>query len=254
MATGKRSPHDPFLDGNNVSYIASGYFPNKELEKILPGAMSIPSDEVMAKEYPMVKKMEGMHPFLLMLSKCNDVKPLGASYVLPQYKELLFYFPVIYTHKKKEQQLCSYVPVLYLDYFVGVLGGLTFGLRKQYHPKMQVEETATSRSYMMKNILDASFHQTSMDSREELDPFLAQIFKYATVTVSYLGLDWFYTASVYPKKVLDASCDYEWRYRGSVLKSNENTFANYSEYYFTISTAMRYNAYFHPAAPQLITN
>ena len=31
------------------------------------------------------------------------------------------------------------------------------------------------------------------------------------------------------------------------LKSwNENTFANYSEFTFTLSKSMRYNAYFHP--------
>jgi hypothetical protein len=31
-----------------------------------------------------------------------------------------------------------------------------------------------------------------------------------------------------------------------VIKNDENTFANYSEYRFTVSQAMRYKAYFHP--------
>ena len=44
-----RTPHDPILEENNSSYITTGYFPKEELEKILPRAMSIPSDEVMAK-------------------------------------------------------------------------------------------------------------------------------------------------------------------------------------------------------------
>lgn len=245
----KRNPLDPFLTGNNVSYIAIGYYPTEELKKILPRAMSIPPDEVLTKEYPTVKKIEGKHPFMLMMSRCHNVHDLNSNYELRVYKELLFYFPVIYTHKK-ESQLCSYVPVLYLDYFLGVIGGLYFGLRKQFHPRMKVEETDTSRSYVIKDTLDASFHQTSTNSSQELDPFFAQIFKYATVTVSYFNQTYFYTASVYPKRVLDASSVYEWRYKGSVIKNDENTFANYSEYFFTISQSMRYEDYFHPTTSQ----
>jgi hypothetical protein len=47
--------------------------------------------------------------------------------------------------------------------------------------------------------------------------------------------------------VLDTSAVFEWRYKGSVIKNSEDTFANYSEYHFTTSQAMRYDAYFHPA-------
>ena len=49
-----------------------------------------------------------------------------------------------------------------------------------------------------------------------------------------------------PSKVLDASHEYEWRFKGSVIRSSEDTFANYAEYRFTTSQAMRYDAYFHP--------
>jgi len=48
----EHKPHDPILTGNNLSYMAAGYFPGEELEKILPRAMSIPSDEDMAEKYP----------------------------------------------------------------------------------------------------------------------------------------------------------------------------------------------------------
>jgi hypothetical protein len=52
---------------------------------------------------------------------------------------------------------------------------------------------------------------------------------------------------VFPKKVLDTSHEFEWNYKGSVIKSSDDTFANYSEYAFTTSQAMRYDAYFHPS-------
>jgi len=244
----EHKPHDPILTGDNLSYMAAGYFPGEELEKILPPAMSIPSDEMMAEKYPTVKKIEGMHPFLLMFSNCYHVHDVMTEIELRPYRELMFFFPVIYTHKE-EQQLCSYIPVLYLEFFIGVVGGLYLGLRKEYHPKMKDLETDTSKSFIIKDILDASFEKDSTDSTRELDPFFIQIFENPTVTVSYLNRTFFYTTKVYPAKVLDTSHTYEWRYKGSVIKSNENTFASYAEYNFTTSQAMRYKAYFYPKYP-----
>jgi len=241
-----RTPHDPILTGNNSSYITVGYFPREELEKILPRAMSIPSDEVMAREFPTVKKMEGMHPFTMMFSNCRNVHDVMTEIELRPYRELMFFIPVIYTHKN-EEQLCSYIPVMYLEYLLGVIGGLYLGLRKEFHPKMMDVETDTSESFFIEDILDVSFQQASTDGSQELDPFFTQTIQNPTLTVSYLNRTSFYTTRVYPTKVLDASSVYKWYYKGSVIKSNEDTFANYSEYCFTTSQAMRYKAYFHPA-------
>jgi hypothetical protein len=241
----ERVPHDPMLTGNNVSYMTVGYYPREELEKILPQAMSIPSDEIMAEQYPTVKKMEGMHPFTMMFSNCNNVHDVMTEIELRPYKELMFFIPVIYTHEN-EEQLCSYIPVMYLEYLLGVIGGLYLGLRKEFHPRMKDVRTDTSESFIIEDFLDASFQQTSTDSTQELDPFFTQTFNNPTVTVSYLNRTYFYTTRVHPTKVLDASPVYEWCYKGSVIKNNENTFAHYSEYRFTTSQAMRYKAYFHP--------
>jgi hypothetical protein len=241
----ERTPHDPMLTGNNVSYMTVGYYPREELEKILPGAMSIPSDEIMAEQYPTVKKMEGMHPFTMMFSNCNNVHDVMTEIELRSYKELMFFIPVTYTHKD-EEQLCSYIPVMYLEYLLGVIGGLYLGLRKEFHPKMKDVRTDVSESFIIEDILDVSFEQTSTNDSQELDPFFTQTFNNPTVTVSYLNRTYFYTTRVHPTIVLDASPVYEWHYRGSVIKSSENTFANYSEYCFTTSQAMRYKAYFHP--------
>jgi len=241
-----RTPHDPILKGNNLSYMTLGYFPREELEKLLPSAMSIPSDEIMAREYPTAKKVEGMHPFMMMFSNCNNVHDVMTERELRSYRELFPLFPVTYTHGN-EQQLCSYIPVMYLDYLLGVIGGLYLGLRKEFHPKMIDQETDTSKSFIIKGILDTSFQKAPENGDLELDAFFAQTFNVPAVTVAYLGRTYFYMAKVYPSKVLDTSHVYEWRYKGSVIKSNEDTFANYCEYTFTTSQAMRYEGYFHPA-------
>ncbi len=245
MAFIKRNSHDPILTGDNLSYTTVGYFPTEALNRILPAGMSIPSDELMSEKYPTVKKMAGMHPFMIMISKCYQVHDLMTNYNLRPYEEIIFYFPIIYTHKG-EQQLCSYAPVLYLDFFRGVIGGLYIGLRKQYHPGMKVEGTDTSRSYNIKGVLEASFQKDTTSSRKELDPFFTQMFEVPTLTVSYFNKTCFYTAKLSTTKVLDTSAVFEWNYKGSVIKNNENTFANYSEYNFTISQAMRFEDYFHP--------
>jgi hypothetical protein len=243
----ERTPHDPILTGNNVSYIAIGHYPIEELEKILPRAMSIPSDEVMTRVYPTVKKREGMHPFTMMFSNCRNVHDVMTEIELRPYKELMFFIPVTYTHKK-EERLCSYIPVMYLEYLLGVIGGLYLGLRKEFHPKMIDRATDTSESFFIKDILDVSFEQTSTNSSQELDPFFTQTFENPTLTVSYFNRTCFYTTKVYPTKVIDASPVFEWNYKGSVIKNNEDTFASYSEYSFTTSQAMRYEKYFNPTA------
>jgi hypothetical protein len=234
------------LAGDNSSYLVAGHFPNEELEKILPKAMSIPSEEVMAARYPTLKKVEGMHPFMLMFSNCRNVHDVMTEIKLRPYRELMFFIPVTYTHEK-EEQLCSYVPVLYLEYLIGVIGGLYLGLRKEFHPGMKDVETETSKSFVIKDVVDVNFEKAPADGSKELDPFFTQTLDNPTVTVSYLNQTYFYTTKAYPTKVLDASPVYEWHYKGSVIKNNEDTFANYSEYHFTTSQAMRYDAYFHPA-------
>jgi hypothetical protein len=227
--------------------MALGYYPKEALEKILPAAMSIPSDEVMAEKYPTAKKRDGMHPFMLMFSNCNNVHDVMTELELRMYREHFPLFPVVYTHGN-EEHLCSYIPVMYLDYLLGVVGGLYLGLRKQFHPKMIDRETETSKSFVIDGTLDVNFERSGAGDSRELDPFFVQTFDNPTVTVSYLGGTYFYTTSVNPAKVLDTSHAYEWNYKGTVIKNNEDTFANYTEYTFTTSQAMRYDAYFHPAA------
>ena len=242
------TPHDPFVAGNNLSYFVGGYYPTDELEKILRKGMFIPSDEVMAKEYPTVKKIEGMHPFLLLFSRCRNVRDTATEIELRPYLELNFFFPITYRHKG-EERLCSYLPLLYLDFLLGTIGGTILGLRKEFHANLKYTETDTSSSFGIENIISASFSQTSTEDIKDLDPFFARFFTKPTLTYSYFNRTYFYTTLVHPTRVHETSAAYEWNYKGSVIRSDEHTFANFSEYSFTTSRAMRYDAYFHPKYP-----
>lgn len=238
--------HDPFIIGNNQSHFVTGYFPADKLKQILPDQMSLPSDEIMAQEYPTVNKIDGMHPCLLLFSRCYNVHDVITNKELRPYLELLFYFPVEYSHKG-ETRLCSYLPVLYLDFLLGTLGGLFLGLRKQFHPKLKYSETEEARSFNLNNVINADFQKNSGERKGELDPFFTQLFNQPTATVSYFNRTVFYSASVYPQKVVDTSAVYEWNYKGAVIKNNESTFADYCEYTFSTSWAMGYEKYFHLA-------
>jgi hypothetical protein len=232
------------LTGNNSSYLVAGHFPREELERILPDSMAIPDDEVMAARYPTMATVDGMHPFVLMFSNCRDVHDVLTERKLRHYRELMFFIPVTYRHEN-EEQLCSYVPVLYLEYLLGVIGGLYLGLRKEFHPRMKDVETATSKSFVIDGILDARFERSAETAAAELDPFFVQTLDNPTVTVSRVRRTRFYTTRMYPTSVVRASAAFEWHYKGSVITDNDATFANYAEYRFTTSQAMGYDAYFH---------
>ncbi len=243
----KQNPHDPVITGLYKTDMSLAYFPKKELEMLLPRGMSIPSDEIMEKNYPTAKKIDGMHPFLLQGSTGAGVHPLiKPDYDSPSYEEIMFYFPVVYA-RGNEERLCSYVPALYLDYFFGVIiGNLYFKFRKEYRPEMVVEKKDTGRNYIVKNVISAYFNRISNDNKRELDPFFVQIFKFPTVTVSYLNKPYFYHTKVFSiTKALDTSPVYEWNYKGSIIRNNEYTFGVYTEFTFTLSRVMSYNTFFH---------
>ena len=97
------NPHDPFIIGNTMFHMVVGYYPIEELEKNLPQAMSIPSDELMAEKFPTVKKIDGMHPFMFIFAGCSNVHDVMTESELSPYKEHYPLFPVIYTHKNEER-------------------------------------------------------------------------------------------------------------------------------------------------------
>ena len=240
-----RKKHDPILEGNNKSYLTVGYFPKDELKKLLPKHMSIPSDDIMNKEYPTITKQNGKHPFLMMFSNCFNVHDIITEIDLRPYKEIMFFIPVIYTYKG-EGQICSYIPELYLDYLIGVIGGLYLGLRKHFHPRMINKRDELSESFFIKNILNVNFTDISTENKNELDFFFKQIFKFPAITRSYFNRIRFYQNNVYTSKVVDASSQFKWKYKEVIIQNDEKPLSCYAEYNFTTSQAMSYNSFFHP--------
>ncbi len=224
-----RTRHDVMLRGDNTSYVALGRFPTPELERILPKGMSVPSDAVMAERYPMLDRVEGTHPFVMMFSNCRDVHDVMTEIKLRPYRELMFFIPVTFT-RGSEERLCSYVPVLYLDYLIGVVGGLYLGLRKQFRPGMQDVETETTKHFTVGDVLDARFEKLETGSGSELHPFFALTLDNPTVTLSYFNRTRFYTTTVEASKVVDAAPDFVWRFKGSEIRSDADTIACRVEY------------------------
>jgi hypothetical protein len=245
----KATPHDPFMSGDNLSYFVGGYFPKADLMRILRGGMSVPSDEVIAREFPTVERRKGMVPFLTLYSRCNNVREHIFDVTVRPYLEINFFFPVTYT-RGGEERLCSFMPLLYLDRLFHTVSGCSLGLRKQFHPGLRFTETDTSCAFKLENVLSASFPDDSMEEVEVIDPFFARIFTKPTLTYSYFHKTDFYTTQVFDiDRVCRVSADIEWNYKGTVVKSDEYTFCNYAEYSFTVSRAMSYERYFHPDYP-----
>lgn len=243
------TPHDTFMSGDNLSYFVGGYFPKADLMRILRRGMSIPSDDVMAREFPTIKQRKGLIPFLTLYSRCSNVREHIFDVTVRPYLEINFFFPVTYTFRN-EKRLCAFMPLLYLDRLFHTIGGCLLGLRKQFHPNLKFTETDTLCAFNIENILSASFPENSMEAAEEIDPFFAQIFTKPTLTYSYFHQTDFYTTQVFNfKKVYKASAEIEWNCKGTVVKSDEHTFCNFADYSFTCSRAMGYKKYFHPKYP-----
>ena len=98
----------------------------------------------------------------------------------------MFVFPVMYKENDQEEaKLCSYVPVLYLDSKLGVIGGLYYGLRKEFHPEMTHNTTQTASSWYVKDIIQAAFQNTG--DQMEMPQFIKQSFDNPFVTISYFS-------------------------------------------------------------------
>ena len=57
-------------------------------------------------------------------------------------------------------RLCSYIPVLYLDSLPGVIGGLYYGLRKEFHPEMKHNATQSSAFWYVNELISSQFVNT----------------------------------------------------------------------------------------------
>ena len=239
---------DPLLVGDNTCYMVQAYFPKVALNAMLPDRLTIPDDATMTRYYPDTELKVGEHPFMLSFCHGSNIHDVFTKINVPEQEEIMFLFPVIYTHNNGDMYLCSYVPVLYLDSLAGVIGGLYFGLRKEYHPEMKHGETATiSKWWSIEDIVDASFVMQTDEDMAKLPGFFEQTFANPFVTISYpmpFPKMVFYQARVYPDTVMKADETFYWNYRGTTVSHSEDSWGVYSEYWFTMSQPMNGRKYF----------
>ena len=236
-----------FLEGNNDCYMIQAYFPKESLLEFLPDDLTLPQDVDMKKYYPDTPLKEGEHPFLASFCHGSEIHDILTDKSVPEQEELMFLFPVIYTHSDGIKYLCSYSPVLYLDSRLGVTGGLYYGLRKEYHPEMEYDEpTDSSKWWRIEDILDASFEQTGVDLKEA-PLFFKQILSAPFVTMSYpqpFVTMVFYQSKVYEEKVRNSKASLWWNYNDSDIYDWEDTVSIYSKYFFTMSKPMNRNKFY----------
>jgi len=236
--------------------MAQAYYPIDKLVEILPEDMALPSFARMKEYFPDTELIEGQHPIMLSFCHGSGIHDVFTGSNVPEQEELMFVFPV-----NVRGRMCSYVPVLYLNSTIGTLGGLYFGLRKQYHPEMRVsvekDEDLWVKRWEILTVIDARFRMPNPNANNEvkkksdLPQFIDRIFNQQPfVTRSYFGNTLFYRAQVYPLKgsVINSEEKFSWRYKGANLRDSKKTWSVHSRYWFTMSRPMDYEHYFDDEA------
>lgn len=225
------SKFSPVVEGNNSCFMSASHVDEAVLEKMLPAELSVPDSKVLQEAFPQLGVSRGKVPFMLSFchgSNCHDV---FTRLNVPEQEELMFVFPVMY-----KGQLCSWIPVLYLDSFLGVIGGLYYGLRKQWHPSQigwfhTIDNSPNDKSWKVKDVIDASF--SSSGEVVDLPHFFAKLFDNPFVTLSYANNYVLYKAEIYPTKVSKAKQErLHWRYWNTDFK--DSVLSVFAEYYFTM--------------------
>lgn len=213
----------------------------------------------MHEHYPDIELKADTHPFLMFFCHGRNIHDIYTNIDFPEQEELLFAFPVMYSHDDGNMYLSSYVPVLYLDSFMGVVGGLIYGLRKEFHARMQHEETESSYWWKIDGIIDAAFEKHTEQKMTSYPQFVEQTLAHPFITRSYpapLAKLYVYNLDFYPSKILKASESFTWHYEGATLQNSEDTWSLYSEYHFSMSRPMRAKRYFNsgPAVGSVVSS
>jgi hypothetical protein len=238
---------ETYVAGRNRCYMAQGYFPKRQLENLLPESMSIPDNSVIQAFYPETKLQQDTHPFMLSFCHGSGVHDVFTKINVPEQEEIMFVIPVLFKNEQGEVGLFSYVPVLYLDSFMGVVGGLYFGLRKEYHPGLEAVETPASKRWHIDGLIDASFKMKNNGKQSEMPQFIEQIFTSPFVSMSYpvpFSRTIIYQARIFPELVADATATFHWQYEGVTIESTDDTWGVYSEYRFDMSFSTSSEKYF----------
>ena len=234
------------LKGHNDCFMVQETIANHQLNQLLPPQMSIPDDRIMAR-YGIHEHLDpDRHPVLMSFCHGEKIGDQWTKLSLPPQEEIMFVIPVLYHDEKKGiKKLCSYIPILYLDSYLGVAGGLIYGLRKEYHPKMRygVGNHQKDRWWRIDDIVGAFFTVNPEKVLPNLPKFYEQTFQNPFVTISYplpKQRTIFYQARIFPKLMLEARVEkYFWEDNGWEIKAEENEdgkAAVFTSYEFTMSS------------------
>ena len=235
------SKFDPVVEGDNRCFMAISHVDREVLSRKLPSGLSVPDEATLRNAFPEIEIEQGKVPFMLSFCHGSNCHDIFTRMNVPEQEELMFVFPVLY----KRQHLCSYIPVLYLDSFMGVMGGLWYGLRKEYHPSQigffETSADSHTTTWQVQDVINASYTRT--EEEKNMPSFITQIFENPFVTRSYPGNYVFYKASVYPSKINEAIQNtLEWKYWGT--KFSETVSSTFAEYHFTMSLPTGGKQYF----------
>jgi len=238
---------EPFVVGNNNGYMIQAYFPKHVLEEMLPNRLSIPDNATMAAYFPGTPLYDDVLPFMASFCHGSEIHDIWTNINVPEQEEIMFLFPVIYTHTNGDRYLCSYSPVLYLDSFFGVIGGLFFGLRKEYRPGIEHGDiSSNSMWWSLDGIFDVTFER-NITELDDHPSFLKQIFRSPYVSLSYplpCAKLVFFQTKVYTNVTKEANETFSWNYKGITVEHSEETWSVYSSYYFTMSQPMNGKKFF----------
>ena len=241
-------PFDTLVVGKNNCYMIQAYFPKDELSALLPRRLTIPDDDIMAEYYPKTELKKDAHPFMMSFCHGSDIHDVHTKMRVPEQEELMFLFPVMYKHRNGEHHLCSYSPVLYLDSFMGVMGGLIYGLRKEFRPRMEHGETTNvSGWWHLDGVIEASFKTRPDGELTEMPNFYAQTFENPFVTMSYplpRAKLVFYQSIVEQGETRIADEEFYWNYKGTTVIKSESTKSVYANYSFSMSWPMKAKRFF----------
>lgn len=191
-----------------------------------------------------------------MISFCRgkNIHDVHTEFNVPEQEEIMVVIPVLYKDQKSgTSNICSFIPVLYLDSLVGVVGGLFFGLRKEYHPSSSNMlggwfKTATrpegGKSWHVKDVIRASLSRKKNATTIEMPQFIAKLFELPFVTISYFGTHIAYKAAVHPTIVQPAELSLEhdylsWTYKGATISTTDTTTSVFANYNFAMSRSVR---------------
>mmetsp|Transcript_24356 Transcript_24356/g.41684 ORF Transcript_24356/g.41684 Transcript_24356/m.41684 type:complete len:306 (+) Transcript_24356:163-1080(+) len=241
----------PLVVGDNICYMAIGYMEESKMQLLLPASLTLiplnAREEMFGLKSKRTQQDDHMYPILLSFCHGKDIHDIFSEVNVPEQEEIMIVIPALYKNKSSgNTHVCSFLPVLYLDSILGVLGGVvSYGMRKQYHPSSGIggwfevaEEKNDNKMWHIKNVIHSNFtHQPSSKQMAQLPKFFSAVFRLPFITVSYFGKYFSYHAEIQTKTIHKAVAkDLSWIYKGAAVTTAINSV--YVEYTFAMSDAL----------------